>query len=274
MWVMEGRKAVLTCSAHGTPTPSYKWFREDYNRIRLNSSTYASSWENRNLILEHVNHQTAGGYICIASNGYPPSKSKRVLLNVYFAPKVRGPGTQIWAHLGQPVSLTCLYAAFPAPNVMWILENHLGMRRLTEEYFTNTIQDGHPPYTHNMTLQIRKLLPGDFGRYTCSIRNKEGQGSYTTTLREITTTMAPPTTSSTITTISTYTTTLMTHLYNSLGAPTSSRSHTSYDDDTVNPSAPLIINLTPDVYRDSVNKSSNLEVGPYVLALLLLLLAE
>ncbi|XP_068249065.1 uncharacterized protein [Palaemon carinicauda] len=96
-----------------------------------------------------------------------------------------------------------------------------------------------------MTLQIRKLLPGDFGRYTCSIRNKECQGSYTTTLREITTTMAPPTTSSTITTISTYTTTLMTHLYNSLGAPTSSRSHTSYDDDTVNLSAPLIINLTP-----------------------------
>ncbi|XP_066973157.1 lachesin-like [Macrobrachium rosenbergii] len=147
LWVMEGMKAVLSCSAHGTPTPSYKWFREDYSRIRLNSSTYVQSWEKRKLILEHVNHQTAGGYICIASNGYPPSKSKRVVLNVYFAPKVRGPGSQIWAQLGQTVSLTCLYAAFPAPNVMWILENHLGLRRFTEEYFTNTIQDGHPPYT-------------------------------------------------------------------------------------------------------------------------------
>ncbi|XP_066973173.1 neuronal growth regulator 1-like [Macrobrachium rosenbergii] len=40
LWVMEGMKAVLSCSAHGTPTPSYKWFREDYGRIRLNSSTY------------------------------------------------------------------------------------------------------------------------------------------------------------------------------------------------------------------------------------------
>ncbi|XP_066973279.1 lachesin-like isoform X1 [Macrobrachium rosenbergii] len=273
LWVMEGMKAVLSCSAHGTPTPSYKWFREDYSRIRLNSSTYVQSWEKRKLILEHVNHQTAGGYICIASNGYPPSKSKRVFLNVYFAPKVRGPGSQIWAHLGQTVSLTCLYAAFPAPNVMWILENHLGLRRLTEEYFTNTIQDGHPPYTHNMTLQIRKLTPGDFGRYTCSIRNKEGQGSYTTTLREITTTIAPPPTSSTITTIGAYTTTLMTHLYNSLGgAPTSSRSHTTYDDDTVNLSAPLIINLTPDVYRETTNRSRCLQAC-LILATLLFLMA-
>ncbi|XP_066973277.1 uncharacterized protein [Macrobrachium rosenbergii] len=157
---------------------------------------------------------------------------------------------------------------------MWILENHLGLRRLTEEYFTNTIQDGHPPYTHNMTLQIRKLTPGDFGRYTCSIRNKEGQGSYTTTLREITTTIAPPPTSSTITTIGAYTTTLMTHLYNSLGgAPTSSRSHTTYDDDTVNLSAPLIINLTPDVHRETTNRSRCLQACPYILATLLFLMA-
>ncbi|KAK7076746.1 hypothetical protein SK128_022177 [Halocaridina rubra] len=147
VWVIEGMPASLSCLAHGTPPPTFEWTREDDNLIRMNSSTYLSSWEGEEITLQHTNHQSAGDFICIASNGYPPSKSKRVRLFVSFTPFVRGPGSQIWASQGESISLTCLYAAYPVPQIVWILENHLGPRHLTEEYFTNTLQEGHPPYT-------------------------------------------------------------------------------------------------------------------------------
>ncbi|XP_066946956.1 lachesin-like [Macrobrachium rosenbergii] len=199
VWVLEGMSAHLSCSAHATPTPTYKWIREDYNTIRINSSTFVSSWIGRNLTLHHSNHRSAGGYLCIASNGYPPSVSKRVLLHVYFAPLLRGPGMEVRAHVGHSVSLTCLYAAYPSPTVVWVRENENEVLQLTEEYYTITPQDGHPPYTHNMTLHLRKLVHSDFGRYTCIVTNSQGEASYTTLLREViakkrpvTSTKSPP----------------------------------------------------------------------------------
>ncbi|KAK7081593.1 hypothetical protein SK128_024353, partial [Halocaridina rubra] len=146
-WVMEGMSAYLSCKARGTPPPTYKWIREDYNTIRINESTFVSNWVGRNLTLTHANHRSAGGYLCIASNGFPPSVSKRVLLHVYFAPMVRGPGMEVRSRIGQSVSLTCLYAGHPSPTVSWVRENEFGVQQLTEEYFTVTPQDGQPPYT-------------------------------------------------------------------------------------------------------------------------------
>ncbi|KAK7076676.1 hypothetical protein SK128_001875, partial [Halocaridina rubra] len=40
VWVLEGMAASLSCLAHGTPTPTFKWIREDDQLIRMNSSTY------------------------------------------------------------------------------------------------------------------------------------------------------------------------------------------------------------------------------------------
>ncbi|XP_068249192.1 lachesin-like isoform X2 [Palaemon carinicauda] len=236
--VLEGMTAHLSCSAHAIPSPTYKWIREDYNTIRINSSTFVSSWIGRNLTLHHSNHRSAGGYLCIASNGYPPSVSKRVILHVYFAPLLRGPGMEVKTRVGQSVSLTCLYAAYPSPSVVWVREDENEVEPLSEEYYTITPQDGHPPYTHNMTLQLRKLVHSDFGRYTCVVTNSQGEASYTTVLREvvvkkvpITSTKSPPENVSLFPKHSSRETSHLSHHYH------------NYDYQTKNLSSPLIVNM-------------------------------
>ncbi|XP_069949957.1 lachesin-like [Cherax quadricarinatus] len=142
-----------------------------------------SDYVGSSLLLRDVTQRSAGGYLCIASNGHPPSISKRIIVSVNFVPEVMGPKPTTWASLGSTVSLTCLFTAHPAPRVVWMRENYLGSQMLNEEYFTVTPQDGHPPYTHNMTLNMRNLISSDFGIYTCIIRNLLGEAQATTILR-------------------------------------------------------------------------------------------
>ncbi|KAK7076677.1 hypothetical protein SK128_001876 [Halocaridina rubra] len=109
-----------------------------------------------------------------------------------------------------------------------------------------------------MTLKIRRLTSADFGRYTCLISNSEGEATYTTTLREIRTTTVPPpfpTTTTTITkrTTATSTTSTTTLKSDKIAVSTSAKTYNNYYDETVNLSAPLIIQLTPEGQREDDN---------------------
>ena len=114
---------------------------------RLHVPTTVQDFVGSTLPLKEVNQRSAGGYLCIASNGHPPSISKRVTVDVNYKPMVQGPKQTMWALPGSTVSLTCLYAAHPEPHVVWMRENSLGSQLLSDDYFTVTPQDGHPPYT-------------------------------------------------------------------------------------------------------------------------------
>nr|XP_053652620.1 lachesin-like [Cherax quadricarinatus] len=181
--VNRGASANLTCRAHGTPTPTIRWVREDYDRIRITHTHFVTDYIGSSLLLQDVTQRSAGGYLCIASNGHPPSISKKIIVHVNYMPEVKGPEPTTWASVGATVSLTCLFTAHPAPRVVWMRENFLGSQLLNNDYFTVTPQDGHPPYTHNMTLKMRKLVPSDFGVYTCIIGNFLGEAQATTVLR-------------------------------------------------------------------------------------------
>ncbi|XP_042861079.1 lachesin-like [Penaeus japonicus] len=224
-----GEVANLTCRARGTPTPTIRWIREDYDRIRVNATYFASDYVGNSLVLRDVNHRSAGGYLCIASNGHPPSISRRVIVHVKYKPLIQNPPASLWASQGSSISLTCLYAAYPAPQVMWMRDNFLGSQLLSDEYFTVTPQDGHPPFTHNMTLSMRNLVLSDFGAYTCIIKNSEGEARGTAILREVvtTTTTTPPTTTTT----------------------SPPPSYSDYDDNAKNLTAPLVVNTSPDLTR-------------------------
>ncbi|XP_047480333.1 uncharacterized protein LOC125032964 [Penaeus chinensis] len=112
---------------------------------------------------------------------------------------------------------------------MWMRDNFLGSQLLSDEYFTVTPQDGHPPFTHNMTLSMRNLVLSDFGAYTCIIKNSQGEARGTAILREVvtTTTTTPPTTTTT----------------------SPPPSYNDYDDNAKNLTAPLVVNTSPDLTR-------------------------
>ncbi|KDR24479.1 Lachesin [Zootermopsis nevadensis] len=61
-----------------------------------------------------------GAFLCIASNDVPPAVSKRIILNVNFAPVVKVPNQLLGAPLGTDVQLECYVEAFPNTINYWV----------------------------------------------------------------------------------------------------------------------------------------------------------
>lgn len=104
--VREGSNVTLKCSAKGSPHPSIKWKRDDNGKISINKTLSGNvqtffvaarvafngkflyflstvvEWENETLEMTKVGRLDMGAYLCIASNGVPPSVSKRIKLSI------------------------------------------------------------------------------------------------------------------------------------------------------------------------------------------------
>ena len=81
--VREKERVNLTCEARGYPSPQILWRREDGAKIVTGHNTESVvSVTGPSLVLESVGQHHSGSYLCIASNGVPPSISKRVDLRV------------------------------------------------------------------------------------------------------------------------------------------------------------------------------------------------
>lgn len=108
MMVPEGGSAKLVCRARGHPKPRIIWRREDGRDIIARNGSHsknkgkreggekcvsvtascqsllaALSVEGEMLTLSKVTRSEMGAYMCIASNGVPPTVSKRMKLQVH-----------------------------------------------------------------------------------------------------------------------------------------------------------------------------------------------
>jgi len=70
--LLEGKTALLTCVAEGYPPPNIWWL---WNGKKILG-------KNHTLIIPQITRQQMGTYICIAKNGIPPAKSKRIEVQV------------------------------------------------------------------------------------------------------------------------------------------------------------------------------------------------
>ncbi|TDG39719.1 hypothetical protein AWZ03_013858, partial [Drosophila navojoa] len=73
--------------ARGYPEPIVNWRREDGSEIVLKDNagtkTLVSSFRGEVLKLTKISRNEMGSYLCIASNGVPPSVSKRISLSIH-----------------------------------------------------------------------------------------------------------------------------------------------------------------------------------------------
>ncbi|KAK4300928.1 hypothetical protein Pmani_026904 [Petrolisthes manimaculis] len=118
--VNEGSDVELECVARGDPPPVIRWVREGGRRITFNASSAEEhlGWK---LNLNSVGRNSSGAYLCIASNGVPPSVSKRILVNVNFSPQMvyeSGSG-RVGVAMEGVESLTCSFHARPLSSVRW-----------------------------------------------------------------------------------------------------------------------------------------------------------
>ncbi|XP_068916288.1 neurotrimin-like isoform X1 [Tenebrio molitor] len=186
--VREGANETLTCKATGSPQPSVKWKRDDNKQITINKTLTVAEWEGETLELTRISRLDMGAYLCIASNGVPPTVSKRIKVSVDFPPMLWIPHQLVGAPLAYSVTLECFTEAHPSSLNYWTREDGQMIHETRKYHTENTF--GDPSYKIHMKLTINNIQQSDYGTYKCVAKNPRGETDGTIRLY----TSSPPTT--------------------------------------------------------------------------------
>ncbi|TMW46573.1 hypothetical protein DOY81_008347 [Sarcophaga bullata] len=161
MMVPEGGSAKLVCRARGHPKPRITW--------------RPLAVEGEMLTLSKVTRSEMGAYMCIASNGVPPSVSK-------LHPLVQVPNQLVGAPVLTDVTLICNVEASPKAINYWQREN--GEMIIAGDRYVLTEKEINM-YAVEMVLHIKRLQSSDFGGYKCISKNSIGDTEGTIRLYEM-----------------------------------------------------------------------------------------
>ncbi|XP_045767882.1 lachesin-like isoform X2 [Maniola jurtina] len=184
MVVREATDVTLVCRASGYPEPYVMWRREDGQDFNYNGES-VSVVDGETLTITKVSRLHMGAYLCIASNGVPPSISKRIMLMVQFPPMLSIPNQLEGAYIGQDVTLECHTEAYPSSINYWTTDRG-DMIISGGKYEAFPVDSG---YNKFMMLKIRNITKEDFGFYKCIAKNSLGETDGIIKLDEI---PAPP----------------------------------------------------------------------------------
>ncbi|KAH8291567.1 hypothetical protein KR018_000844, partial [Drosophila ironensis] len=184
--VPEGSSVRLTCRARGYPEPIVTWRREDGNEIVLKDNvgtkTLAPSFRGEVLKLSKISRNEMGSYLCIASNGVPPSVSKRISLSIHFHPVIQVPNQLVGAPLGTDVQIECHVEASPKSINYWIKDT--GEMIVTSSKY-HVQERSQSMYETQMSMIVRKFQKDDVGSYRCIAKNSLGEVDSSIRLYEI-----------------------------------------------------------------------------------------
>ncbi|GLV45446.1 Dpr-interacting protein eta [Carabus blaptoides fortunei] len=170
MVVREGSNVTLRCAATGSPEPSITWRREGGETIPLGNGQEVTTVEGPVFNITRVNRLHMGPYLCIASNGVPPSVSKRIMLIVHFPPMIWIQNQLVGAYEGQQMTLECHSEAYPRSINYWTREK--GEIVPQSGKYEPVLLDN--AYKVHMKLTIKAVTPADFGSYKCVSKNSLG----------------------------------------------------------------------------------------------------
>ncbi|KAJ9579031.1 hypothetical protein L9F63_024862, partial [Diploptera punctata] len=170
MVVREGTNVTLRCAATGSPQPNITWRREGGEPIPLGNGQETTSVEGAVFNITRVNRLHMGAYLCIASNGVPPTVSKRIMLIVHFPPMIWIQNQLVGAHEGQQMTLECHSEAYPKSINYWTRER--GEIIAQGGKYEPVLLDN--AYKVHMKLTIKSVSLTDFGSYKCVSKNSLG----------------------------------------------------------------------------------------------------
>ncbi|XP_072755718.1 lachesin isoform X2 [Anoplolepis gracilipes] len=181
----ENGDLLLRCRATGRPKPVVTWRREDGRNITLRNEHQGvqriEKYEGEQLHLKSIQRQEMGSYLCIASNGVPPTVSKRYYVNVRFKPLIKVTNQLVVAPVDSDVLLQCYVESSPKPLNTWYRN---GVKLLKDEKHDISeviIND----YAYQLNLTIRQLDKSDIAPYTCSAENAFGKAEASIRLQEL-----------------------------------------------------------------------------------------
>ncbi|XP_047472928.1 lachesin-like [Penaeus chinensis] len=173
--LQEGASVILACSARGSPVPTIKWRREDGSEIQVNGTTAMLEVPGPLLQLAQVSRTDMDAYLCIATNGIPPSVSKRIQVEVKFLPTVNVPHQLVGVPLNQEVTIECYIEAWPPGLNYWKRPNGIEVLHSDNKYEVKEIP-GSQKYKTHMLLTIKSVTKADIGEYNCIANNSQGGG--------------------------------------------------------------------------------------------------
>ncbi|KAG8303560.1 hypothetical protein J6590_007228 [Homalodisca vitripennis] len=178
--VRENQNISLTCRAKGFPAPKIMWRREDGQSMIIDRRKKVNVFDGDFLNLTRISRTEMGAYLCIATNGVPPSVSKRIIVDVEFSPMIWVPNQLVGAPVGTSVTIDCHIEAYPRAISYWVYENVMLLP--TTKYGTDTSENS---YRSHMKLTVNNLQPRDFGTYRCISKNSLGETEGSIRLYEI-----------------------------------------------------------------------------------------
>ncbi|XP_027846685.2 lachesin-like [Aphis gossypii] len=180
--VKEGSDMVLQCKAQGYPEPYIMWRREDGLDINYNGIT-VNVIDGEKLMIRKVSRLHMGSYLCVASNGVPPTRSKRINVTVHFPPMLMIPNQLEGARIGDSSKLECHSEANP-PSINYWTNERGDMIVSGSRFLDDKIRTG---YVCKMILHISNVSVADFSSYRCVAVNALGETDGIIKLYEITT---------------------------------------------------------------------------------------
>nr|XP_053644982.1 lachesin-like [Cherax quadricarinatus] len=168
--VREKANVTLRCAAKGNPDPRIMWKREDGAMIVTNTRNPESVHNGETLSLRQVSRTHMGAYLCIASNGVPPSVSKRITLDVEFPPQIHVPNQLVGVPTGDNVTIECFVEAFPKAISYWVRKDMMILN--SDKYRSETFET---VYRIHMKLIIFNFSRDDNTTYKCVAKNSLGE---------------------------------------------------------------------------------------------------
>ncbi|XP_035862371.1 B-cell receptor CD22 isoform X2 [Sander lucioperca] len=150
--VEEGRSVTLTCSAKGSPTPTFTWVKNKQDAVVKTGAEW---------MITSITESQDGEYHCKAANKHGTTQSNPVTIEVQYRPEIEVKSSASVVKEGEIMTLTCkVKRSNPPPSTYsWFKDEKAIHQEQTHQYVVERIQ------------------PEDRGSYTCSATNTVGTGT-------------------------------------------------------------------------------------------------
>ncbi|XP_075747890.1 cell adhesion molecule Dscam1-like isoform X7 [Rhipicephalus microplus] len=177
--VLLGHSVRMDCWADGYPLPTVTWERETYlygtpGFITITAGTDYEIYANGSLLVKNAQEQSAGRYICQATNGIRSGLSKLVHLKVHAGPSFASKFRSEAVRRGDVAHLHCKVQGDPTIALTWAKDGEaIGPPSKNPRYVFR--EEARPSTKEAASLfLIKKVERQDAALFTCHASNSYG----------------------------------------------------------------------------------------------------